>query len=246
MIKYDDPKVETWKKYWSNQTDPQHVVYSEEWFDKYYKEILFYIQGNKTIVDTGCGSGEFLIRMAKDFEQVTGLDYSQTMVNEAVKRINENGIKNVDVHFCDATQLDKIVKKKVDVVSSINAVQYFNLNQLDEFICKSAGLLNENGCIMIMGIPNFNLKILYILKFYHKHFFEKITDTQLLKNIIQYKYAFLKKKIRHPRYIREDPIGFWFTMGELKNLAEKNHLKVEFFYPIYPPYGYRFHVKLTK
>ena len=96
---------------------------------------------------------------------------------------------------------------------------------------------------MIMGIPNYNLKILYTLKFYHKLLLEKISDFQLLKGIIRFNYGFWKRKLRHPKYVHEDDIGFWYTMGEMKELAGKNNYKIDFFYSIYPPYGYRFHAK---
>lgn len=51
------------------------------------------INNKKTIVDFGCGTGRLTEFMAKDFETVTGLDISRTMIAQGENRLRE--LKNV-------------------------------------------------------------------------------------------------------------------------------------------------------
>lgn len=238
-------KLEILKKFWSDKNDPHHHHRSEDWFDKYYREFYFHTGGYDSITDVGCGSGEFLIRFASDFKKVTGLDMSESMVEEAKKKVNQSGATNISVHCGAALDIDKVLTEKTDVIFSNGVVQYLTPPQFKTFVTKCMPLLNENGIIMMMNIPNFNLEVLYYLGIF-KNTDNKITAKELQKKIRKFNFMIWKQKLRNPGYEYEPGLGFWHSIPDVKTFAAELGLEAEFYNSIYFPYGYRFHVRFSR
>jgi len=233
------------KQWWSDKKNPHHRHNTEEWFDAYYKEFRFHFGENcRTIVDAGCGSGEMTLRMAKDFDFVYGIDYSDSMVAEAKKQASIRHINNVQITTADMVQMDKVLEdNSADIVFCNGTVQYLSKEQLNTFLAKCKKIVKPGGKILLMNIPNLNLRNMLIAKVFHD------TDQYISLYKIAYRNlinrAYLLKQRLLNRDIVSDGTGYWFTEGDIKNLAEQNGLKVQFYNSMYPPYGYRFHARLS-
>lgn len=67
--------------------------YPREFFEQVIK--YYQLDGKGRLLDLGCGTGQVTIPLAPYFEEVIGLDPDQDMLNEAKKRAEEAGVKNV-------------------------------------------------------------------------------------------------------------------------------------------------------
>lgn len=238
-----------YRKMWSNATSPYHAHNDSNWFDKYFDEMFFLIKDNITkdsvIIDAGCGSGEFLVRLSPYCSKVYGIDFSDSLVKKSSKLIEELKISNATVYHSNILDID-LCKFEISphIIVSNGVVQHLSYEELKSFISKCTRILQTNGVLLIMNIPNFNLKDLYNIRFYKRN--QKLTSYQIFKEIIKFHWSIWKEKIKNPKYHYDDGIGNWYTFEEVEKIAQENNLSLEFFYSIYPPYGYRFHAKLIK
>ena len=65
------------------------------------REKLFHLDGGRTLLDFGCGAAELLTYYAPEYEQLVGVDFSESMLKEANKRIEKNNYKNIDLILAD-------------------------------------------------------------------------------------------------------------------------------------------------
>ncbi len=55
----------------------------------------YHLDGSGTLLDLGCGTGEFALPLAHHFKEVVGLDPSSDMLKEAKRKAKDQGISNV-------------------------------------------------------------------------------------------------------------------------------------------------------
>jgi ubiquinone/menaquinone biosynthesis C-methylase UbiE len=86
--------------------DPQH--------SQLRNRIYHFIEPDKRIIDIGCGTGGFTLKLAEKSNYVLGVDISAKMIETAQKRKMRQDMKNVDFTQLNALQLTKFVKGKFD------------------------------------------------------------------------------------------------------------------------------------
>jgi cyclopropane-fatty-acyl-phospholipid synthase len=231
-----------WKEYWSLVSNPKHPIQDQNTFNKYSEEILFYLKGAEIVVDTGCGSGEILEKIAPYFKKIYGIDFSESMIDKANERCTN--FSNVILSHGNMLSIKSIVKEKVDCIYNNGVIQYLSLNEVEYFVDSCLDLLNSNGKIVIMNIPDRRMLDLYGMGFYReldvKSFYFWIFK------YFRFRYWVFKQKIRNKKYRFDQSIGNWFTIGQFKDIAIKRGLHAEFNYSMHWPYGYRFHCILKK
>src|SRR3990167_1928468 len=101
------------EKYWHNKADTFSRFYrstnpffvaTRVFLNQRQAIIVKWVQPDKqgTVLDVGCGGGEFIEVIARDFSKVIGVDYSEMMIDLARKNIS---LKNVSLHQSDCTNL---------------------------------------------------------------------------------------------------------------------------------------------
>ena len=94
----------------------------------------------KTLLDVGCGSGDFLRQMqgALDIEQVKGIDLSPLMVSKT----REQGIDATCINLCD-------LEGTYDVITAVfDMLNYLNKDELKTFLNCVKSHLNEGGVFL--------------------------------------------------------------------------------------------------
>lgn len=83
------------------------------------------LTGNERILDACCGTGELLqlLGLAGHRGQITGIDFSDTMLNVAARRLAP--YKNIEIKRGHVTHVD-IAANEVDVIFNTNAFHYLN------------------------------------------------------------------------------------------------------------------------
>lgn len=86
-----------------------------------YLEHRGLLQENYSIVDIGCGPGQFAAAFAKKVRRVVGLDFSEKMVAHGMELLQREGLTNATLHTCDFQTLDiekEGYKEAFDIVFS--------------------------------------------------------------------------------------------------------------------------------
>jgi ubiquinone/menaquinone biosynthesis C-methylase UbiE len=87
-------------------------VISKEVLENDLEFYLALIKPGQTVIDIGCGTGRVSLELAKIGCQVTGVDLSQTMLDEFRKKIPSEYADRIELHCCDMNALD--LSKKFD------------------------------------------------------------------------------------------------------------------------------------
>lgn len=72
----------------------------------FYQEVLKKAKPQDTLLDIGTGGGEKILKIAKYFTSVYGIDYSQSMVDTANKNLQKTELTNVKFLLMDSSILD--------------------------------------------------------------------------------------------------------------------------------------------
>lgn len=227
---------------WKGRVSPLHAYNDAEWIKKYNEEILFYLKGNKNIIEGGCGNGDFITNNYGLFDSYLGVDFSETMIRHAIDKIKNNpDVKNVEFKTGNILEIDKYSEKQYDVFFSNSLIQYLNYNEMITLFNKSYYIIKEDGFVLHLNVPNKSMRNHYLMNL-HKSLIS-YSALSLCFNYLRTHFYVIKKNL-FGKF--DDSIGNWYTKEEIIRAAEITNFSVEFFYSIYPPYSYRYHIKLTK
>ena len=87
------------------------------------------IDSRKSILDIGCGTGRMTEFMAKDFEQVYGVDISETMIKEGRERLI--GLSNVRLYETDGNTFP-LPDNSIDIAFSYIVFQHIKTKEMVE------------------------------------------------------------------------------------------------------------------
>jgi 2-polyprenyl-3-methyl-5-hydroxy-6-metoxy-1,4-benzoquinol methylase len=92
----------------------------------------------QSILDVGCGGGEFAIQLAKKFPgtQITGIDISQQAIEVANKHLQKASLTNIKFIASSSPQLSFNLNS-FDIVTSTLVCHHLNDDQLIDFLKKS-------------------------------------------------------------------------------------------------------------
>lgn len=118
-------------------------------YDEWYKFLQMFIKKKGTILDLGCGTGEFILRFLKDGFTVVGVDLSEKMLEMSEKKLLKNNFIN---NY-------KLVKENIINYENIN--ENNEIQQVDYIICNFDTvnyLKNEKEFLKFIKKCNQNLK----------------------------------------------------------------------------------------
>lgn len=78
------------------------------------KRVLGFIEPGSTVIDVGCGTGGFALKLAGKCKRVVGVDISGKQIQAAQKRVTKAGVKNVEFVHGNAADLTRLSGLKFD------------------------------------------------------------------------------------------------------------------------------------
>jgi len=127
------------------------IQYDKIWFLAALRAIQETGVKNFTMLDMGCGNGEFSEIVKENFEaQITCLDYSETHL----KRANELGFETIKCDFDRSEDVENVISqysKKFDVIVSLEVIEH--IFDIDAYLVTAHKLLKTDG-ILIISTPN--------------------------------------------------------------------------------------------
>lgn len=154
-----------WEKF--GKTDPYFGVISHEKFrsvnltddlkEEFFKSGFDYIEhvlhkikihidpafSIKRALDFGCGVGRLVIPLSTVADEVTGLDISDSMLNEAQNNCNLRGVKNVVLRRSDDSL--SLLSGKYDLIHTYIVFQHIPAKRGERIFTKLIEHLAENG-----------------------------------------------------------------------------------------------------
>lgn len=112
-------------------------------------ELLGDVRGG-TVVDVGCGTGRnfsLLANSVGEHGRVIGIDYSDGMLDEARRRVEQHGWRNVELMRGDAVTLDGL-HEPVDAI--VSAWCYGTVYDLEGALNRAVDVLRPGGRLAIM------------------------------------------------------------------------------------------------
>ncbi|MTI66528.1 MAG: class I SAM-dependent methyltransferase [Firmicutes bacterium] len=144
---------------------------------------MFNIKRGMKVLDIGCGTGNFSIKLAKMGCNVIGIDVSEDMLKEAEKKALDEGL-NIEFKKMDVYNLD--FDEKFDAVFSMAAFEFIKDTKkaLDEMF-----RVVKNGGQILVGTINKDSKWgeFYLSDEIRKISVFKYADFKTLDNLINYK-----------------------------------------------------------
>ena len=135
---------DTQKKAWEDVSDYDYQVFSV-FSDKKAKNPIFNYLKKKSknfiVADLGCGSGNFIPFLSKQFKHVVATDYSEALLKRAKK---ENKAKNVSYMHLDLKDLSSI-HNELDIAVSVNSILPSTISDIDVIMKEIYKTIKKGG-----------------------------------------------------------------------------------------------------
>ena len=192
-------------------------------YDEWYKFLRMFIKKNGTILDLGCGTGEFIWRFLRDGFSVVGVDLSEKMLEMSEKKLLKKNFAN---NY-------KLVKENIVNYENIN--ENNDIQQVDYIICNFDTvnyLKNEKEFLKFIEKCNQNLKKNGYLIFdaVTEDIFEEIFENDIfLDEEPEYTSIWRHEKLSKKKHLVE--IDLFIRENENDNLFRKyNEIQHKFIY----------------
>lgn len=116
----------------------------------------------KKLLDLGCGSGQFLLSLTEMGSEVTGLDYSRTLLNDSQVRLREAGVIKSKLILADAS-LIPIRDGYFDSVICIGVIDY--VCDMGKVLGEIRRVLKDTGTAVISVPKKFSPFFLFRSRF---------------------------------------------------------------------------------
>jgi cyclopropane fatty-acyl-phospholipid synthase-like methyltransferase len=226
-----------WVEFFANRRDGGHRSSAEEFLSNEAKEKLFHLDGGNTLLDFGCGAGELLVYYSPGYEKMVGADFSESMLDEANKKIRERNCGNVSlIQADDKTVWDKL-ELSFDRITAAGVIQYLTLEELDNFIINASSYLNKDGKIVLFDILDPRLYPLWKIGL----FSQDASFWRILRKVgFELRTMISAAFSNRPR----DILGFTHSPDAIRRIADKYGFEVTFVQSMY--YEYKYHAIMSR
>ena len=159
------PDEEDLYKYYASEAYISHTDSKDSFIDKLYQTVKNYTikqkvklvepfrMLDKTILDIGCGTGDFLVACKVHGWAVHGIEPNGKAKQLAVDKLDlKTNSKDKRIIYKDIQELVES-NQRYDVITMWHVLEH--VSNLKEYVKRLKGLLNTNGTLII-AVPNFN------------------------------------------------------------------------------------------
>ena len=163
---------ENWEKlanvdpYWSILVDSSKI--DNKWdLDHFYatgstqiRKVLDFLTENKikflklSALDYGCGAGRLSEAMAESFDHVTGVDFSQTMINVAKAH---NKYKNLNYEWTNGENLSNFSTGTFDFIISLITLQHSPSKVQIDLLREMIRVVRDDGVIVVSVVTHIGI-----------------------------------------------------------------------------------------
>lgn len=145
-LKKGSPRMGPWTSHiWRH--DPRHLGF----LLARYKFCAKMLEGKKSVMEIGCGDAMGLPVMLQAVGSVHGVDFEPLVLQDAARRMKEEGIKNCRFSVADLTR--GVVPGRYDAAYSLDVIEHIPERLEKRFVGNIVRSLTPTG-VLIIGTPN--------------------------------------------------------------------------------------------
>ncbi len=225
-----------WEEFFADKRSGGHRSSAEEFISREAREKLFHLGGGKTLLDFGCGAGELLVYYAREYDMLVGTDFSESMLDEADKRIRARKCENIDLILADDKTIWEKLDSSFDRITAAGVIQYLTDEEVDNFISHASGYLNKGGKIILFDLLDPRLYPLWKIGLFSQNFGFK---TALYKIGFEVRSAVSARLKNRPK----DILGYTHRPSTIESIANKHGFEMEYVQSMY--YEYKYHAIIS-
>lgn len=187
---------------WEDPEVKVHSDLSEDAMMSIASYITMVLKINKAdnILDIGCGDGRLDFYLKKQANELHGIDFSKSKLEEAKKR-------NTEVSYYEKSFLDNIELGGINKVYSYSVMQYCKPEDIRTFFEKQfnlvGGVKSQDKMIVHLDVPDLSKALLY-----YKRKEPDISDDYIKENQNKLRTIF-------------DDGSYWHNMNEVRNILSE-------------------------
>jgi trans-aconitate methyltransferase len=214
-----------WKKFWDNQATPLHRYNTPEWYALYAKEINLILDAldydSGSVLETGCGNGALFNQLNINKSGYVGTDISSGLID-----IFRSQHPELELVCTDSATFK--TDKKFSLIFSNGVIQYFDKGQLDMYVKSSLEMLDENGILLMVNVPDKDIQ----KKYY------SMNESSSIKATLQYLKVLVQRLSGVPG------IGNWYNNQDFSRYKAPG-LEIQFFGSLFHTYRFTIAIKKT-
>lgn len=219
-------KKDFWHEQWNATSDPQTQL-DEAAFDLSVREYRCLIDQRpyRSVLEFGCGSGDFYERLGFDRCDCHGVDFSQGMIEAFRARHPQARLETADIRSYKPD-------RRYDLIVSTGLVQYLSAGIVDAHLGNVTKKLNPGGQILHLTVPWNAAR----WQFYSGAMASR--EPSLFRKLKGGVGALTEIVGLRPK------MGRWHSMPQLRRVAAAHGLEAKFYGSLIHPY--RFHVRFAR
>ncbi|AKB38273.1 hypothetical protein MSSAC_3683 [Methanosarcina siciliae C2J] len=226
-----------WEEFFTGKRSGGHRSSAEEFISREAREKLFHLDGGKTLLDFGCGAGELLVYYALEYEKLVGADFSESMLDEASKRIRARKCENITLILADDETVWEKLGSSFDRITAAGVIQYLTDEEVDNFISNASEYLNKEGKIVLFDLLNPRLYPLWRIGYLSRNF----GCWKIFCKIGFETFSVVSASLNNrPR----DILGYTHKPCIIESIANKHGFKMEYVQSMY--YEYKYHAIMSR
>jgi SAM-dependent methyltransferase len=205
MIEVDFQRETAW---WDSKADSEEIDLGDERINRLLRWRLLerHLEGIRTILDIGAGTGSFSIPLAQRGYHVTHVDFSENMIE--VARGKAGGMSNLEFVVANAADLSRFADRSFDLVLNMDGAISFCGSQADRAIAECCRL---TGAKLVITVSNRGW-------FWHQDQYP--TNSQLVPDYLGALKAYLPTELEQRLEANGMKILELRGLGSLANLCE--------------------------
>lgn len=104
-------------------------------------------------LDLGCGTGHMLLRYAREFETVVGVDHSEGMLATAHRNLQARGNASVNLVRSDVIDWAEQSTERFDLITCVGCLHHLSSEQQARVLNAVAKLLANSAAVLIIADP---------------------------------------------------------------------------------------------
>jgi len=120
---------------------PKHLLNERVWFQKYLKK-------SDKVLDLGCGSGQYILKIAPKVKMCFGLDIDKKSISQAQQETKEKLFKNIKFFIFDANKKLPFANNYFDKVIVSDVLEH--LEKRGFVLSQIKRVLKKNGLLLLV------------------------------------------------------------------------------------------------
>jgi len=241
-------KNDSIKKYWDKQARKRGHLKNATVRDWYLRDLEVettqkYLKKSDTVIDIGCGNGGPTLQLSSFVKHIVGVDFSEMLIQEAIKLSNKKRVKNIEFLCANALSLPFQNESFDKAIMSRVLINIPSQRLKNKAIREAIRILKKNGTFILLESTlqghrfTDGVRKKFRLERLKKHWHNVYVDEKYMNNYLKRNftiedthrfsmYMFISK-ILHPLIVYPEEPQFLSKINKVASEISKEILEIE-------------------